>query len=394
MEKKKMRWLRLSVPFASFLLFVVGIYIFGDGAEGTFLIKGAKIYTLGAKGVLTNATLLIEDGRIKKIIQGAEWPSVPVKDYSGKTVMPGIVDAHTYVSGYYRLLENTEVITSDLITGAVFDPFSSEVKLALESGITTVNFVPRNENLVGGISSVLKLSTDFDSIPILKRQSFLKISFNGEVIRSDRTPTSLMGAEKWLSLKMEAIKTGPEQNRENIFQQKGLQHLLSENLPPMIAASSLAEINTSLEWLDKWGLKGVIVGGEEAHLLSHVLKEQNVPVLLSPILPSYPEKLAKNATYLVKQGITAAFVSHMPEADPISLWLSALMLYHLGVSQEEALKTITFTPAQILGVADSVGSIEEGKDADFVVLEGEPLDLRSRIVAVYVNGRAAFAKED
>jgi imidazolonepropionase-like amidohydrolase len=70
------------------------------------------------------------------------------------------------------------------------------------------------------------------------------------------------------------------------------------------------------------------------------------------------------------------------------------MLYHLGVSQEEALKTITFTPAQILGVADSVGSIEEGKDADFVVLEGEPLDLRSRIVAVYVNGHAVFAKED
>lgn len=389
-----MKWLRLSVPLAGFLLFVVGVCVFAGGAEGTFLIKGAKIYTLGAKGILTNATLLIEDGRIKKIIQGAEWPSVPVKDYSGKTVIPGLVDAHSYVSGYYRLLENTEVITSDLITGAVFDPYSPEVKLALESGITTVNFVPRNENLVGGISSVLKLSTDFSSIPILKKQSFLKISFNGEVISSDRTPTSLMGAEKWLSMEMEAIKTGPEQDRENIFQQKGLQNLFNGDLPPMIAASSLAEINTALEWLDKWGMKGVIVGGEEAHLLGHLLKEQNVPVLLSPILPSYPEKLAKNAAHLMKQGITVAFVSHMPEADPISLRLSALMLYHLGVSQEEALKTITFTPAQILGVADSVGSIEEGKDADFVVLEGEPLDLGSRIVAVYVNGHAVFAKEN
>ena len=83
----------------------------------------------------------------------------------------------------------------------------------------------------------------------------------------------------------------------------------------------------------------------------------------------------------------------MPESEPLSLRFSALMLFHQGISQQEALKTITLTPARILGVADSVGSIEEGKHADFVVLEGEPLDLGSRIVAVYVNGRAVFLRE-
>jgi len=385
-----MRWHKLSVPLLNILLVFSGIYVFAGGAEEAYLIKGAKIYTSGTQGVLTDAALLIEDGRIKKIIQGEKISSVPVKDYSGKTITPGLVDAHSYVSGYYRLLENTEPIISDLITGAVFDPSNPEVKHALESGVTTVNFVPRNENLVGGISSVLKLSTDFSSGSILQDRSFLKISFNGEAIRSDRAPTSLMGAEKLLSQKMGAIKAGSEQNRANIFQQQGLQLLLNGNLLPMIAASSSTEINTTLKWLDEWGMKGVIVGGEEAHLLSPLLKEKNVPVLLSPILPSYPEKLAKNAAHLVSQGIKTAFVSHMPEADPVNLRFSALMLYHQGVSQEEALKTITSTPAQILGVAELVGSIAEGKDADFVVWEGEPLDLGSRILAVYVNGRAVF----
>ena len=162
----------------------------------------------------------------------------------------------------------------------------------------------------------------------------------------------------------------------------------------MIAASSFAEINTTLQWLDKWQMNGVIVGGEEAHLLVPSLKQKNVPVLMSPILPSYPEKWSKNAAHLIEQGIQLAFVSHMPESDPWSLRLSALMLFHQGISQQEALKTITLTPAQILGVADSVGSIEEGKQADFVVLEGEPLDLGSRIVAVYVNGLPAIEKEN
>lgn len=385
-----MRWHKLSVLLLSILLVFCGICLFAEGTEEAYLIKGAKVYTSGTQGVLSNVTLLIENGRFKKIIQGVERPSIPVKDYSGKTIMPGLVDAHSYVSGYYRLLENAAVFTSDLITDMVFDPSDPEVKLALESGITTVNLAPRNENLVGGISSILKLTGAFDDIDVLKKQSFLKISFNGEVIRADRAPTSLMGAEHLLSQEMASAKSGQDKDREDIFSQRGLRSMLEGNLPPMIAASSLAEINTALQWLEKWQMNGVIVGGEDAHILIPYLKQKKVPVLMSPILPSYPEKWAKNAAHLVKQGIPMAFVSHMPESDPLSLRFSALMLFHQGIPQEEALKTITLTPAQILGVADSVGSIEEGKHADFVVLEGEPLDLGSRIVAVYVNGRAVF----
>jgi imidazolonepropionase-like amidohydrolase len=385
-----MRWHKLSVLLLSILLVFCGICLFAEGTEEAYLIKGAKVYTSGTQGVLSNVTLLIENGRFKKIIQGVERPSIPVKDYSGKTIMPGLVDAHSYVSGYYRLLENAAVFTSDLITDMVFDPSDPEVKLALESGITTVNLAPRNENLIGGISSILKLTGAFDDIDVLKKQSFLKISFNGEVIRADRAPTSLMGAEHLLSQEMASAKSGQDKDREDIFSQRGLRSMLEGNLPPMIAASSLAEINTALQWLEKWQMNGVIVGGEDAHILIPYLKQKKVPVLMSPILPSYPEKWAKNAAHLVKQGIPMAFVSHMPESDPLSLRFSALMLFHQGIPQEEALKTITLTPAQILGVADSVGSIEEGKHADFVVLEGEPLDLGSRIVAVYVNGRAVF----
>jgi imidazolonepropionase-like amidohydrolase len=388
-----MRWHKFLAPLLSFLVIFCGMNHLAPGAEKTYLIKGAKVYTSGSKGILTDAALLIQDGRFKEIIQGKEWPSVPIKDYSGKTIMPGIVDAHSYVSGYYRLLENTEVFTSDLIACTVFDPLDTEVKLALESGITTVNMAPRNENLVGGLSSVIKLSRDFDSVTVLKKRSFIKISFCGETLRPDRAPTSLMGAEDLLSQKMAAIQSGSEQTRTHIFPQTGLRSLLEGELPPMIAASGMEEINTALRWLEKWKINGVIVGGEEASLLSQRLKQNNIPVLLSPLLPSYPEKWAKNAALLIEQGIPSAFVSHMPEASPLSLRFSALMLYHQGISQQESLKTITIAPAKILGIENLVGSIEEGKHADFVVLEGEPLDLGSHIVAVYVNGVPVVNRE-
>jgi imidazolonepropionase-like amidohydrolase len=384
---------RLPVFFASILVLVLGIWVFSGQAGETFLIKGAKVYTSSSRGTLEDAVLLIEGGKIGKIIRGDALPSFPVKDFSGTCIMPGMIDAHTYLSGYYRLLENTEPITSDMVAYAAFDPFHSEVRNALQSGITTVQFTPRNENLVGGISSVFKLNRGFKSLPLLKERAFLKISFCGEMIRSDRAPTSLMGAERILSEKMRELEENGGGPRTAVFQQKGLLALLRGDLRPLIAASTLEEVNTALRWMAEWDIKGVIVGGEEAHLLVGFLKEKEIPVLFLPILPSYPERYAKNAALLVREGIKAAFVSYMPEAGPLSLRMSALMLYRQGILQEEALKTITLAPAEILGVDDSVGSIEEGKDADLVVFSGEPLDLSSRIVAVYVDGQPVFERE-
>ncbi len=380
----------MPLIFASILLMTIGIRGIGEQTENAFLIKSARIFTSGSRGVIEDAVLLIERGKIRKIIQGEALPSLPVKDFSEKCIMPGMVDAHTYLAAYYRLLENTEAITSDMVAYAAFDPLHPEVIDALQSGITTVNLTPRNENLVGGVSSVFKLTRDLGILTFLKQQAFLKISFCGEMIRPDRAPTSLMGGARILTGKMREPREDGGEVRREIFQQKGLRALLNGELTPLIAASTMEEINTALMWLDEWAIKGVIVGGEEAHLLGRILKDRQVPVLLSPILPSYPETCVKNAARLVEGGVKAAFVSHMPEAEPLSLRMSALMLVHQGVTQEEALKAITLTPAEILGVADSVGSIEEGKDADLIVFSGEPLDLRSRVLAVFVDGRLEF----
>jgi len=389
----KMSKRKEPIVLGFFLMFFLTVSLFCGSEEksGTLVIKGAKIYTSGPRGVLAEASLLIEGGKIKKIIEGRDLPAGTAVDYSGKCIAPGLVDAHTYVSGYYRLLENSRDVTSDLEAFAAYDPLSPEVRAALAEGITTVNLSPRNENLVGGITSVLKLTTDSLGLPFLKKGKFLKVSFCKEVEREDRAPTSLMGAEEMLDEWMQ--KAGRNEGRTDILSEDGIVKLAKGELQPLIAASNYEEINTTLKWLNDWKKRGVIVGGEEASSFSDELKKNDVPVLLSPLLLSAPERVSQNAASLFRKGVRIAFVSDMPEGEASGLRTSALLLFHQGISQDEALKTITLYPAQILGVADSVGSLEEGKDADFIVFSGEPLDLGAKVVAVYSNGRLVHKQD-
>lgn len=358
------------------------------------IIKGAKIYTCGPQGVLATAALSLEGGKIKKIFKEGEVPSGPSLDFSGLSIMPGIVDGQTYISGYYRLLENTQAVTSALIAYPAFDPLSHEVQEALKSGITTVHFAPRNANLVGGISSIFKLTDKLGDLRFLKKEAFLKISLNGEAIRQDRAPTSLMGAEMMLDELIQRAKDNDGLGREAIFKEVGIDKLATGRLLPLIAASSYEEIQTALKWLSSKKMRGILVGGEEAYLFADELKKNDIAILFSPLLPALPEKMAGRAALLLKKGVKTAIASFMPETDPWILRFSALLLYQQGISEEEALKTITILPAQILGIADAIGSIEEGKDADFVVFSGDPLDMRAKIRAVYINGQPALSSKE
>jgi imidazolonepropionase-like amidohydrolase len=380
--------------FSLILLFLFcGASLFWGSEEtaGSLFIKGAKVYTSGLRGVLHDAGLLIQGGKIKKILEGGNVPAGNVLDYSGTCIVPGFIDAHTYVSAYYRLLENSRVVTSDLAAFAAYDPTSPEVRAALEQGITTINLSPRNENLVGGETSIFKLSTGDKAPTLLRKEGFLKISFSKEMERDDRAPTSLMGAERMLDEWMQM--SGAGKGRTDIFREEGIARLVRGEITPLIAASRYEEINVALKWLADWRKKGVIVGGEEAGIFSDELKKNDVAILLSPLLLSLPDRVYRNAALLQRKGVRIAFVSDMPEEEASGLRISALLLCQQGIPQDEALKTITLCPAQILGIADAVGSLEEGKDADLVVFSGEPLDLSSKVVAVYSNGQLVYKQD-
>ena len=357
-----------------------------------FVIRASRIFTSGPEGILKDASLLIENGKISRIIRGRDLPPVPVVDHSGRTVMPCLVDAHSHMSVYKGVLSHTGPLTPDLPVLAIFDSYSPEVGEARRSGIVAVNVSPGSGNLVGGISSILKIRPGSGDPVVLRGEAFLKVSLNSEVLDPEKAPTSLMGAEALLDEALRAACRGSG-FRDEILGRRSMAALASGTLRPIVAASSFQEIRTALAWLERWDLDGVLLGGEEAEPFIRELKRRNIPVILAPVQFSSPARAAANAAGLLAGGVRMAFASYSPEGRPIDLRLSALALCRNGIAQEEALKTVTIYPAEILGIGGSAGSIEEGKDADLVVLSGDPLDLSSRISAVYIGGKLATAPE-
>jgi imidazolonepropionase-like amidohydrolase len=164
-------------------------------------------------------------------------------------------------------------------------------------------------------------------------------------------------------------------------------------LPVLVVANTLSQIRAALEWGKKENLKIVIAGGVDAWRAAGELAQAKVPVILDPVigLPArtdepYDAPFA-NAGILAKAGVPLA----INEGDPQfvrNLAHNAAMAMAFGLPRDKALQAITLEPARILGIADRVGSLEPGKDATLFVADGDILDLRSRVVAAYLDGRA------
>ena len=170
------------------LILLAGMCVFAGQSddESMYLIKGAKIFTSSAQGVLTDAALLIEKGQIKKIIRGDQIPSVPVRDYSGKSIMPGMVDAHSYISAYYRLLENRLVGFTERYLGDVMASINASGGLFLQP-LTRIHL---HSNMNGELSdngdyqSVLIYSTIAGFVLFIAAVNFMNLSTARAVTRA------------------------------------------------------------------------------------------------------------------------------------------------------------------------------------------------------------------
>jgi imidazolonepropionase-like amidohydrolase len=174
---------------------------------------------------------------------------------------------------------------------------------------------------------------------------------------------------------------------------EGLLPAVEGKLPVLVVANQLAQIRAALAWAREDGLKIIIGGGADAWRAAPDLAAAGVPVILEPVLglpfrsdEPYDAPFTGAAT-LVHAGVRVA----INEADAQfvrNLAHHAATAMAFGLSREKALESITIEPARILGVADRLGSLEPGKDATLFVSDGDVLDLRSRVVAAYLDGRA------
>jgi imidazolonepropionase-like amidohydrolase len=176
---------------------------------------------------------------------------------------------------------------------------------------------------------------------------------------------------------------------------EGMLAVIDGTIPIVVRADKLGDIQASVAFAVEQNVRIIILGGYDAPLCADLLKKHNVPVIVSAVyrLPQRPSDPYDHAYTLPKRLLDAGIQFCISDTDRSESWNTRNLPFDAGTAvafglpEDEALKAVTLYPAQIMNVADRVGSLEAGKDATLIVTDGSPLDTRTQILGAYIQGR-------
>jgi len=380
-------------------------------------IKDGKIYTI-TREVIEKGTVLVEDGKIKavgadvKIPKGAE-----VVDASGKVVMPGLVEAHCHVGIWEEKIgwagsdgnEATDPATPHVraLDGIKANADEGGLEAALKAGITTCQILPGSANVIGGTGVVVKTAKKpVTDDMVIRDPSGMKIAFGENPRRvygvdQKKTPSTRMGVagvlREWLQKtknymeKKERFKDEPEKLPEVDLKLEALEKVLTREIPFRAHAHRADDVATAVRIAEEFGVEMTWEHATEGHRLAEWIADKGIAAVWGPSLMGRPKWEMRELSFDTPKSFHDAGVKFAIQTDATGqsiafLPLCAGMAVKHGLPYDEALKSITIIPAELLGVDDRVGSIEEGKDADLRILDGDPLELRTKVEMVIIDG--------
>lgn len=377
-------------------------------------IKAGKIETMTEAGTLKDGVILIEDGRIKAIGEDLEIPEeAEVYDYGEKTILPGLIDAHTHLGigeegiGWegkdYN--EMTSPVTPELRAIDAINPADLGLEDARKSGITSVMIAPGSANVIGGECLAMKTNGKYVDDMIIKNPVGIKAAFGenpkrvyGEQKKSPSTRMAVAAEMRKAFMETEDYlknKASKENDDDGSFkrdiQLESLARVIEGELPLKTHAHRADDIMTALRIADEFAIDITIEHCTEGHKIAERLAEAGVPAIVGPSLTTrskveVKDRDFKTAAVLAEAGVKVALMSDHPVIPVDNLMVYAALAVKAGLARDEAYKSVTINPAEILGIEDRVGSLDTGKDADLVVYEGDPLDIAAKVEAVYISG--------
>jgi imidazolonepropionase-like amidohydrolase len=391
------------------------------GKAGTFAIKGAKIVTVSG-ATIDNGTIIIKDGKIESLGATVAVPSgAEVIDGKGLSVYPGMIDSATNLGlAEITLSADPTVDVAEIgdmnanakaIVG--INPNTSHVNVTRVNGITTVLSMPSG-GIVSGQSALINLwgatQADMAVVPthslvvnfprITTFQGFgggPQIEFSEAVRQRDRRLEALKKvfkeAEDYAFAKdaYEKDKTLPKP-ATNLKMEAMIDYVRGKK-PIIFTAERERDIRGVAKFVEEMKLKGIIVGGQDAFKAADVLKKNNISVIFTNIyaLPVQDDDaydyLFAAPSKMAQAGIKFAISTGDYGAEVRDLPYHAGLASAYGLSKDDALKSVTLYPAQILGVDDKLGSLDVGKIANVVVTDGDMLQPTTNIKYLFINGR-------
>jgi imidazolonepropionase-like amidohydrolase len=413
---------------AAICLVVTCLAPFGQAQSRAVAIRGGTILPVSGPPILSG-TIILRDGKIAAVGANVAIPAgAEVVDATGKYVMPGIVDAMTSLGfAASDLNEPGNAFTPELRAIEAFNPFGTlgtgklgplRMTESLTGGVTTMYIAPADAAVIGGQGAVVKTAGDSLGDMVVREPASIDMAFGTPPTKAaaskQRDPATRMTE---VSILRQTLIRAQEYDRNRAqnpassnlgprdLGMEALGRLLKRELPARIQANSATDIRNALSVAQEFGLDLILDGGAAAYEFRAALADRKIPVILGmvshpyvsneeiPDRADYPAPDENTAAKLRAAGVKTAIASFSrafgtlaPAGSSKWLLLDAAIAAGYGLTEAQVLESVTLVPAQILGVSQRVGSLEVGKDADVIILDGPPLSMKSWVQRVYVGG--------
>ena len=374
------------------------------------LIKNATLFD-GVREEFYKADILAENSKIKAIGNDLTAADARVVDAEGLYAFPGFIDAHSHLGmdgwgiGYegsdYN--EMNDVICPHLRAIDGFKPVQPSMKDAALGGVTTIVTGPGSANVLGGTFLAAKTVGRRVDDMLIKAEVAMKCAFGENPKRcyrdksvSSRMTTAAKLREMLFKAReyMQKLDTaGDDASKKPAFDIKmeALIPVLRGDMPLKAHAHATEDIFTALRIAREFGVPITLEHVTEGHMIVEELAREQVPLAVGPSLGTASKFELRNKSWttpgiLAKAGCEVSIITDAPVIPQQYLALCAGLAVKSGMDRFAALKAITINPARHAGIADRVGSLEAGKDADIVLTDGCPFEVSTTIKAVYING--------
>ncbi|HTR30540.1 MAG TPA: amidohydrolase family protein [Puia sp.] len=371
------------------------------------LIRNATVWTNEKEGRLPNTDVLIKNGKIAKIGKNLEGAGAQVIDGTGKYLAPGIIDEHSHIAAF-SINEGAQSVTSEVRIADNLNPEDISIYRSLSGGVTSAHILHGSANTIGGQTQLIKLrwgATD-TALKFRNWDPFIKFALGENVKRTtstnnNRFPDTRMGVEEVL---MDAFtrardyerqrKAAPAVTRRDL-ELDALVEILEHKRFITCHSYVQSEITALLRVADKFGFKvNTFTHILEGYKVADKLKAQGCNGSTFSDWWAYKievtDAIAYNATIMQRMGLNVCVNSDDAEQQRHLNQEAAKSCKYGGMSEEDAFKMVTLNPAIALHVADRVGSIKEGKDADVVLWSDNPLSVYARAEKTIVDGIIYF----
>ena len=396
-----------------FLFLIVGIFfcINVHAQDKPIAFKGALVYPITSKPI-QNGTVIVQNGKI--IAVGDASLKIPldavITDSKGKVIMPGIVDTHSHLGGPeggdYSAALNPDARAFDAI-----NPTSDGFKKALAGGLTTLNIMPGSGHLMSGQTVYAKMreaKVMEDLILINEKGLFggMKMANGTNPMRgtggfpATRAKSAAMDRDlfnKAREYKIKLEKAGKDSTKlpERDLRLEPLVEVLEGKRVVHFHTHKENDILTAIRLIKEFGFRAVLHHVSEGWKVSNEIAKAGVPCSII-VIESPGGKLealdysSTNGAALSNAGVLTGFHTDDGVTDSRLLIRAAAMGVRAGMDKEKALEALTINGAKMLDLSSRIGSLEKGKDADFIILSGDPFSLYTKVEQTWVEGKKRY----